>query len=569
MKRKFFKRIERQVKKQIIRERRKGNNRTITENGMMHLYKFMELPTQDESLKTTNRLRKKRQNEKIRLMRSKQIRFSVFIKDQSNEFCSESKIFSVTLRNTRSLHLDFMTLRYNNRFCKGNETSTPYIRRKFADSEEVTKYIPMMFPIAEDQLFPKAITNENLLAACDNRLHNRGESLGILLDIARAEEYVNYKTVLNSSLDIFARQLRRGELLDFFSRRKRFKYFDDEHNFISRSIDGFLLSNRKAIIIVSKEYLKFHGHDKSDGFVVYPVKSGGIYTGSFNTAFVREGEVDDGTLTHELAHILGQEKEYYRLEYNPSSKTAKYLPDNQQEWCRRFLKKPIPCYTYEVYGGLKANFNLKEKWELLNKKTPFMNRESFLSRIWIDRETYQKLFRTFHLENLDPTFSIDQKKIIKKRVRRRITSSVSLLGIYDKKEGKFHNGFSIPYPIGIPTVSATEGDIEVLLTKKIKKGSSIINEVISKVRVPTNFNMEILSETGGKTIQLQQVPIIARLPVPKNYFIDEKSGKKLRLIVREIFGKNGRNNNVKNKGYIQNIHFEEKKICFQKRKNTV
>ena len=63
----------------------------------------------------------------------------------------------LVLIDTRSLYLDFMTVEYpddaQNEICKENEISDPDIEKRFADSEEITEYLPMMFPIAEDQFY--------------------------------------------------------------------------------------------------------------------------------------------------------------------------------------------------------------------------------------------------------------------------------------------------------------------------------------------------------------------------------------------------------------------------------
>jgi len=79
--------------------------------------------------------------------------------------------------------------------------------------------------------------------------------------------------------------------------------------------------------------------------------------------------------------------------------------------------------------------------KFLNDKFPFMNNaKTKLENMWIDRKTYQKLFRTLHNRNLDPTKSRSQNPI-QKSLRR----VVSLSGIYDKEAGKFYNSFSLSY----------------------------------------------------------------------------------------------------------------------------
>lgn len=71
--------------------------------------------------------------------------------------------------------------------------------------------------------------------------------------------------------------------------------------------------------------------------------------------------------------------------------------------------------------------------------------------------------------------------------------------------------------------------------------------------------MEILSQTGGKTVELRQVPVIARLPIPERYFKDKKARKNLNLIVRETFWTIRPTNYAKNKDYFHNISLKGSK----------
>ena len=103
-----------------------------------------------------------------------------------------------------------------------------------------------------------------------------------------------------------------------------------------------------------------------------------------------------------------------------------------------------------------------------------------------------------------------------------------------------------------------------MLSRRLKEGNSIKYRVLSKVRVATDLNMEILSETGGKIIKLKQVPVIARLPIPESVFNNKKDRKNLRLVVRETFWTI--EPAVKNKGYIRNVSMGGGNTVSKKRK---
>ena len=191
------------------------------------------------------------------------------------------------------------------------------------------------------------------------------------------------------------------------------------------------------------------------------------------------------------------------------------------------------------------------------------NEPTKLENLWIDRKTYQKAFKTLHHESLDPTSSSLQRFI-----QKSISPVVFLSGVYDKKRGEFHKNFSMAHEEGIPTESYEEGDIEVLLFETIKTADFSRDKLISKVRIPTDVNMDILySEGGGETIKLTNVPILANLPVPENYFTDERAGKNLKIVVQETFYRETTQNNMMEKPpYVQPVSFEASKTISKKGK---
>ncbi len=112
--------------------------------------------------------------------------------------------------------------------------------------------------------------------------------------------------------------------------------------------------------------------------------------------------------------------------------------------------------------------------------------------------------------------------------------AIVLSGVYDKKSGKFSNGFSVA-AMGLPIVSQEEGDIEVLLVEIIKKGVAEESRVISKARVSTepDVKMEtLLKEMGYGGVNSERLLIAAILPVSERYF-NTKAGKNLRILVQD------------------------------------
>ncbi|MCZ0931593.1 MAG: hypothetical protein OXJ52_00345, partial [Oligoflexia bacterium] len=265
---------------------------------------------------------------------------------------------------------------------------------------------------------------------------------------------------------------------------------------------------------------------------------------SWNVAIVSEETLEDklahgkgkaqGIVLHEVAHTLGQGKEYYAKTYETGSNKGDPLPDDQQiHWCSKFFEEQEPCHKYKIFGGLMASFKNKD-WTFVNNKTPFMNNAATkISNLGIDRETFQKLFQTLHHEKLDPTNSREQELI--QRYRNR-TPVVSLSGLYDKKAGQFYNSFSMVYEKAFPSFSQKEGSLEVLLARRITSKNSIGYEILSRAYPLTEMKVEALfKEGGGESFDLDVVPIIIRLPIPDSYLTNEGLRSDLRLIVREAF----------------------------------
>ena len=393
--------------------------------------------------------------------------------------------------------------------CKPHEISDLNILQRFSDSREVQRHIPMMFPMSEGELFSKATANIKIKATCYNEYHDKRKttSIGLLLDALTAENWA-------------------------FGRVPTVPPEEDKAHYTE---EGFRLLNQKTVVIVSKEYMKYHKKPNSAGFFLSPSVKDKDLTGSWNVIFVRDDLINNGTIAHELAHALGQEKEYYELTYTTKQGEKVAYSKDQQYWCRKFSEKPILCHTYKVYGGLMASFN-RDTWKFLNNKFSLMHSEPGISEKWMDRETNQKLFQTLNNIWFNPKPSWHQKSVNQKDAHQQIAPVVSVSGIYDKKKGRFFRGSSIFYEKGLPTASNKKGKIELLLTRRVKTKTNIKHRVLSKVSLSTDVAMSFISKNGGKeTVKLNQAPIIANLPIPQEYLTSKKLRDSLRLIIRENF----------------------------------
>ena len=527
LKSRHFKRIIEQVKrgKEYIERR--------TEEDIHNLNIFVEIPTRYEGD-----------------LRSITKDLSVFISSQEDESCvSNKKGFSIDIRKTNPLRLDFINLSYDEtqgKACKENniEVSDYNIIHQFANSKEVNEYLPMMYPIGEGQVSSSAVTShpDFVYGSCDDKDHPHVKTTaGIVSDILSAQFISSWHYINNNAL-----------LLDLFR--------SEGKSPIPLTEKGFSALNSKLIVIVSEEYMKFHKRPRSSGFILRPAIEDDERIGSWNVAFVREDALEDdlakgkgkaqGVVLHEVAHTLGQIKEYYEKE----DKNGNSLPPDQQSRCRKFSKdQEIFCYDYKIFGGLMASFK-NRAWRFVNDKTPFMNNaQTKVSNLGIDRETFQKLFQTLHHENLDPTSSEEQGDLIQNFQKR--AGVVFLSGLYDKKAGLFYDGFSIVHEQAFPSFARAKGSLEVLLAKRIITETSLGYEILSRAYPLTELKMEFLFiEGGGESLDLEVVPITVGLSIPDLYLKNEELRDDLRLIVREIFHSSEPEGD---KSLVQNISFEE------------
>ncbi|MCZ0932637.1 MAG: hypothetical protein OXJ52_05750 [Oligoflexia bacterium] len=461
-------------------KKKRGYIKRVKEEDIHNLNIFVEIPTGYKGAP-----------------RSLTKKLSVFITSQENQFCSfQPKNFSVTIRKTSPLHLNFINLTYNpykvlsssipkdffeetGKHCEENiEVSDYDIINQFANSKEVKEYFPMMYPIGEDQVSSGALTEEFVFGTCNNNYYSSAYMTeGVIFDIMMAGLTAEW---------IYIRELGVNVI--------------DQPSY--RAKEGFSSLNRKLIVIVSEEYMKYHEQLNTAGFMLKPSIKDNWPIGSWNVAFVNEEALANdesitkqklqGTVLHEVARILGQEKEYYAERYKTGPNKDDPLPDDQQiHWCRKFSnEKSFPCYKYEIFGGLMASFK-NRSWRFINGRTPFMNDKS--TRLFyqgIDRETFQKLFQTLHHKNFDPTKSWKQAQA------QQISPVVFLSGLYDKKRGIFYNGFSMVHEKAFPSRFQETGNLEALLAKKIEFEDSVQYEILSRVYPPTEMELEILFKKG-------------------------------------------------------------------------
>ena len=143
-----------------------------------------------------------------------------------------------------------------------------------------------------------------------------------------------------------------------------------------------------------------------------------------DVAFIREDQLEKGTLSHELVHLLGQKRDFYKVT----------SPD-----CRPFggpLEK-IPLKACKEYKITKALETWVEKgklfWNFVTGRYSIMDNEQDIEQLWIDRESYQRVFSVIAKVN----------RVIQEKQARQLGSlpqnskKILVAGFYHKEWDRF------------------------------------------------------------------------------------------------------------------------------------
>ena len=204
-------------------------------------------------------------------------------------------------------------------------------------------------------------------------------------------------------------------------------------------------------------------------------------------AFVRSDQENKGTLLHELAHLLGQSKDFYDSESYCTAHELKIEENNySSRLCHEFNNenqgRAYTGYNFKnhnfaympqsIMGGLLVDSN----------DQPIPNQ---LDELWMDRDTYITTFKELKNPSPDPELTL-------------------FSGIY--MNGQLFNGKVSNHDAGILHPLSTEGDLRIML-----KDSS--GQVLSESKVPSSIDIELLSEDGGgEHITSPIVPIVVAFP---------------------------------------------------------
>ena len=266
---------------------------------------------------------------------------------------------------------------------------------RFIESIEATTFLPSLLPLSRlhaSVLITKRGSKNFILGNCDNGEVSK-EFLHVMPKRSGSSKKEGYKGGEGTS-PFSGKYFTYGLLKDIRNLKMERAEWRGKNKY------------DKLFAVVSKDYFLYHKLHKSldipkseeiYGFSLTPVFRETLrdtllifnhddHPWSFlgDVAFIREDQLNAGTLSHELAHLLGQRKDFYNLK----------SPD-----CRPFqgisleeipLKK---CEDYRIPKALYAKIiSNKLSWSFVKDRYSIMDNKQGTEQLWIDRESHQRVF---------------------------------------------------------------------------------------------------------------------------------------------------------------------------------
>ncbi len=309
--------------------------------------------------------------------------------------------------------------------------------RDFASSEEMKNFVPTVFPISK-------ISSEVLITTGgQNFIPGSCDIAKIVPDyLAFKQEAVQspgYPPNTYTNPDLYHRYQTKGLLEDLQTLE-----FERVRGDFS-----------KLFVVVPRDYFIYHGIQREEpddpeiyGWTPLPkfFQTTGVYLSEFDwgflggIAFVREDQVGKGALSHELAHLLGQRRDFYDQEqkcqwfsghswrsckkYEIPIALDSWIENDQRHW--RFIKKRL---------SLMGNNSDLEEFNVEKPDFEESDAKKFLKKIWMDRETHQRVFSALAKIN---SVLYDSKKAKTPLLREMLRSKKLLIsGFYNKEKKEF------------------------------------------------------------------------------------------------------------------------------------
>ena len=449
----------------------------------------------------------------------------------ANEFCLNVIEFPI-------LKLGFTRVigKHNNCSHKENDPNTPngYSPlssskiQKFIHSIEVKSYLPSMFPIAElsSHLLLTLEKKDFISGHCDRTLtrmpYYMTKKFSQLKDRStRRVPRHGFDSLLNP------KEISDGLLMDILEMESERQKKGYSALFAIVPNDYFLF-HKLTTDLENREVYGFslvHPYVETSRYYLSQRKWG--FLGS--TAFIREDQVDKGTVSHELAHLLGQGKNFYNAKDDPLIKD-----------CRRFQgSDKVSCTNYKVPRALNTHSNEKNQtiWNFITDKYSIMNNQEDIFKLWIDRATHHRVFSTIARIYLAIQEN-KKKKSLSHSSNAGFTKKTKILlpGFYKKEENAFLSLKPQIYKTDLitPSFKASERNAPPVITFQLKNKK---NHVLQEIQRPTHeMNLSLLFKKKGGKVECKENPsglsyFLVAFDFPKN-----ERAEDLKIFVLDLQG---------------------------------
>ena len=429
------------------------------EKGKNSYYKFFQLPMNEAFLNKGNKS-------------NHLIYVSVIPKGyHKNKSCIKTKKVKINIIKTHDLNIGFTSITgltdiTNKKQKQCYNTSSLHTVKKFVASSEMSS-IKTMFPVNK---LSRSYLKTPCKGHCDNEFY-KGISIGILSDIAELE--------------------------------------------ILRAFYGY----NKLIAIAPQSYFDFHYKSQTGGFGLNPhwkrygfrflnrrwLKSG-FLGGSWNIAFVKATLLNKGVVAHELAHTLGQGREFYK---------------KTELACQQFRGDTFEaCRAYKIPRALDTWVkNKKRHWKFVKNIFSIMykvNKDTINDR-WIDRDTYQKAFQVLSKHATLPN-TYERPRVKNQQTNTQASMKAIVVGFYDEKKRKLIASHTkIQHTkLSTPSLSPkTENTKFPVITFQLKEGEKTLQTIKQPV---LKMEMEVFYENKApQTKPFGLSPLIAAFKLPSNH----------------------------------------------------
>ena len=259
----------------------------------------------------------------------------------------------------------------------------------FVKSSEAKTFLPSLLPLSQlrsNVLMTKKESKDFILGNCDNGMVRReffeilykkkGSSNRYKVSGGGASQLSDTHFTYGLLKDIRNLKMKRAEWRGTGKYDKLFAVVSKNYFLYHKLHESLELPNNEEIYGFSlvpefretlRDYLKIFNHDDHPWSFLGDV------------AFIREDQLDTGTFSHELAHLLGQRKDFYDINF----------PD-----CRPFQGIPLKeCKEYKIPKALET-WSKKGKffWNFIIDRFSIMDDKQYIKNLWIDRESHQRIF---------------------------------------------------------------------------------------------------------------------------------------------------------------------------------